>query len=544
MNKNIFKSHTNTITTNSVNPAGAPAYSLSNEEAIAQLVATGTFQNTFYTKAEDQLKQVQELAHKCSDTFLAKLAIYARTQGYMKDSPAVLLAILSRKNPTLFRTTAKQVLDNVKMVRNLVQIIRSGNTGRKSLGSAPKKAIQYFFNNLTDQQLFAQSIGQSPSMADIIKLAHVKPMYQGKITEARTELFKYILGFTNVKKELLPQNVQDFEAFKADNTLPLPRVDWQMLSSFSLNTDQWIKVGSSMNWHALRMNLNTLARHNALDNQELVQTICRKLVDKTVMSKVKVFPYQLFATYLNTQSTAGVPTSIKNAVQDALDISVENVPALTNVTQLFICIDTSGSMSSPVTGYNGSATSSVRCIDAAAMFAASFAKVNKTANVTVIGFDHNAKVIPINTRDSLVTIAQNFNTPGGGTNCSSAMQLIQNQFTITKKDNIAVIYISDNCSWAEYYGRYYSGQASPLSTLWEQVARKAGTAKMVLIDVQPFATTQHQTTNNVLNVGGFSDAVYDVVTRFLNNGNENWTTVINSIPLVAATTSSPVMESE
>lgn len=536
MNKNLFKTKSSLAVTDAVNDAGAPAYSLNDEEALAQLVVTGCFNNTFYTKVEDQMAKVIELANKCRPEYVAKLAVYGRKKAFMKDSPAVLAALLSVKSPLLFKRIFPVVINNMKMVRNLVQVIRSGVVGRKSLGSAPKKAIQRFFANLTDEQLFMQSIGQTPSVVDIIKLAHIKSR-----TPTRDNFFKYLLGLKYDTK-MLPEIVQQYEAFKADNTLPLPAVDWQMLSSFTLTDDHWIEIGKNMNWHALRMNLNTLERHGALKNKDLVKSVVAKLTDKETIKKINVFPYQLFATYLNTKDTSGVNSKITGAIQDALDISVENVPVLNDTTHLFICLDVSGSMSSPVTGHNGSASSKVKCVDVGAIFAASFAKTNQQCDVKVITFHNDAKEISLNLKDSLATLATSINTPGGGTNCNSAMELIKNHYNLSKTDKIAVVFVSDNCSWNEYSGYSAIGNNTPLAKTWRDVRNKVAAGKLVLIDIQPGTTTPNKTSNEVLNVGGFSDAVFDVVAKFINNST-SWAEVINNIT-IPNLASSPVSTSE
>ncbi len=39
-------------------------------------------------------------------------------------------------------------------------------------------------------------------------------------------------------------------------------------------------------------------------------------------------------------------------------------------------------------------------------------------------------------------------------------------------------------------------------------------AKLVCLDIQPYQTTQAQSRNDVLNIGGFSDAVFEVIAAF------------------------------
>ena len=79
--------------------------------------------------------------------FIAKTAVYARETDMMKDMPAFLLAVLSIRDKRAFRAGFPRVIDNGKMLRNFVQIMRSGAVGRKSLGSLPKRLVREWFDN-------------------------------------------------------------------------------------------------------------------------------------------------------------------------------------------------------------------------------------------------------------------------------------------------------------------------------------------------------------------------------------------------------------
>jgi len=52
---------------------------------------------------------------------------------------------------------------------------------------------------------------------------------------------------------------------------------------------------------------------------------------------------------------------------------------------------------------------------------------------------------------------------------------------------------------------------------WRQLKARNRDAKLVLIDLQPYATTQAPEAEDVLNVGGFSDAVFELVAAFTKN---------------------------
>ena len=49
---------------------------------------------------------------------------------------------------------------------------------------------------------------------------------------------------------------------------------------------------------------------------------------------------------------------------------------------------------------------------------------------------------------------------------------------------------------------------------WNAFRRRSPRARLVCIDVQPYGTTQAQGREDVLNVGGFSDQVFDLVAEF------------------------------
>ena len=95
-NKSLFASLTSRLPrANAGNEAGGLAYKLEPKHALAQVAATGTFGNAFYSSAETQLDEVDD------NQYLAKLALYAREKAFMKDMPAALLVALSVRDTKL-----------------------------------------------------------------------------------------------------------------------------------------------------------------------------------------------------------------------------------------------------------------------------------------------------------------------------------------------------------------------------------------------------------------------------------------------------------
>ncbi|AFL74795.1 TROVE domain-containing protein [Thiocystis violascens DSM 198] len=84
---------------NARNEAGGLAYAFSPKAALAQLAMTGTLANAFYADTETQLASLLEVARQVEPRDVAQVAIFARRQSYMKDTPAVLVAWLTSSIP-------------------------------------------------------------------------------------------------------------------------------------------------------------------------------------------------------------------------------------------------------------------------------------------------------------------------------------------------------------------------------------------------------------------------------------------------------------
>ena len=254
------------------NEAGGNAYKLKPIDALTQYVMTGTFSNTYYTNAKEDLQKVMEWCDQVDTLYLAQLAVYGRKHGYMKDTPAFLTAYLAAKDLEKCKKIFNTVIDNGRMLRGFVQIIRSGVVGRKSLGHGPKKLVANWINNRSMIKLFNDSVGQSPSIADCIKLSRPKP-----VDIERENFYKYLLGKSE-GLENLPAAAIAYEVFKADQTKELPNyVEFRKLTQLPLTKEHWERIASDAPWHMTRMNLNTFQRHGVFENKEVTQLIADRL---------------------------------------------------------------------------------------------------------------------------------------------------------------------------------------------------------------------------------------------------------------------------
>ena len=510
------------------NNAGGSAYSMTDKAALAQLAVTGTLHDTFYVDGARQLGDILAYATKVDPLFVAQTAIYARQKGFMKDVPALLMAHLSTRNAgPIFPAAFRAVIDNGKMVKNFVQIMRSGTVGRKSLGTRPKKLVQAWLLGATEKALVRSIPGQDPSLADVVKMVRPKPY-----TAQQQAFFAYLIGKEH-SPAMLPYALRQFETFKRDPKSPVPDVPFQMLTAQPLTKEHWAAIGWNAGWHMLRMNLNTFKRHGAFDVPGFTDHVAAKLRNPEDIKWAKVFPYQLLVAF---HMTEGVPHQVRDALQDAMEVAVENVPAMGR--KVVICPDVSGSMSSPVTGYRKGSTSAVTCNDVAALMTATLLRVNPDARVIPFeGQVVSTHRLSLNARDSIATNARKLASIGGGsTNCSAPMALLNAEHAHAD----IVIYISDNESWVDSAARgssvYSWNRGTALMVEWEKFRQRNPHAKLVCIDLTPSTTSQASGAPEILNVGGFSDAVFDVVAAFADGrlGPDHWVGEIEKIDVLGS----------
>jgi 60 kDa SS-A/Ro ribonucleoprotein len=187
-------------------------------------------------------------------------------------------------------------------------------------------------------------------------------------------------------------------------------------------------------------------------------------------------------------------------------------------------------MSSPVTGHRGhGATTKMRCVDVAALFAAAILRRNPDS--VVVPFDTSAYQAKVDPQDSILSLAQRLaKYGGGGTDCSLPLREANTRYEHRRYHG--AVLVSDNESWVGT-GRHGS---TGVITQWQDFVtnqRKLGVTnpRLVCIDLQPYTTTQAPERTDILNVGGFSDVVFNVVASFIADDANRFVAEVEAIEL-------------
>lgn len=563
-----------------INEAGGPAYNFPAKHALAQLAATGTFGNVFYASAQDQLDQLRKLIDEVDDNeYLAKLAVYSRERAYMKDMPAALLVTLSVRDTALMHKVFDRVADNGRVLRTVFQMVRSGQFGRKGLSSSLQRAFQRWLNEASTGKLLSASIGNDPSLRDILRMARPTPKDNARralfgwltdkeifsrvvespdcVTEKSTDsTLRHKNGkWAPAREADLLAEVQSLNAFRDAESEEVQtliagdlQVRWDLLADAAKGPLVWKAIARQMGPQALRMNLNTLLRHDVFKNgnradNAMIDYVAGRIADAGAIRRSRQFPYQFLAAYLNAADE--VPHKIRSALHDAAEIACGNIPQLP--APVIIGLDTSGSMGCSVTGWQAQSrackgrVSKMRCVDVAALFAAAILRRNPDS--IVVPFDTRAYQATIDPSDSILSLSARLaKYGGGGTDCS--LPLVEANKRYAKRAFAGFVLVSDNESWIDS-GRVYGygrGGSTGVMTEWEKfkkTQRGNGIAdpKLVCIDIAPYGNTQAPDPDgrggrqDILNIGGFSDAVFNVVSSFLESDTRRFVREVEAVEL-------------
>ena len=178
----------------------------------------------------------------------------------------------------------------------------------------------------------------------------------------------------------------------------------------------------------------------------------------------------------------------------------------------------------------------MRCVDVAALFAAAILRRNPDS--VVIPFDTAAYEAKVDPSDSVLSLAERLaKYGGGGTNCSLPLAAANARYANRKF--AGCVLVSDQESWV---GAGRNGSTAVM-TEWQTFVRNQvrlhGKAqdrgfagpKLVCIDLQPYTTTQAPERSDILNVGGFSDAVFSVVAAFLADDSGRFVAEVEKVEL-------------
>jgi len=501
-----------------VNHAGANAFTLSPEMELYTAVVTWSLNDSFYEKDEARLNRLRQLINKCQPEFVGKLAVYARTKMYLRSVPLVLVTELANlhSGDNLVARVTDGVIGRADEITELLACYEMLNkrTGTKKLNRLSKqlqKGLSTAFNRFDEYQFGKYNRDGAIKLRDALFLVHPKAK-----DELQQVLFNKIVNNTlqtpyTWETELSALGQLNFDSDEAKAT------------AFCAKWEELIDSGK-LGYMALLRNLRNIQEAGV--SYAHFEKVCARLADADEVAKAKQFPFRYLAAYRELLN-AGGDSSAKSIVQrlntllagkkgligillDALEKAVQasaaNIKGFGYETRVLLACDVSGSMQTPV-----SAKSKILLYDVGLMLAMLLQSRCKNVEVGMFGDKWKTIVVP---RNNILGNVQEFYRREGEVGYSTNGYLVIKDILQRKVQMDKVFLFTDAQLWNS------NNTADHIQTLWLRYKEEVSPgAKLYLFDLKGYGQAPLQVLHsNVYLVAGWSDKVFEVLAALENGG--------------------------
>jgi 60 kDa SS-A/Ro ribonucleoprotein len=438
------------------NNAGGYAFQLDDWARLDRFLVLGSDAPTYYQHARDLTRENAACVERCYGDDPARTAariveISEAGRAPKNDAAIFALAIGSAHRDLAVRRAALAVLPRVcRTSTHLFQFVVSAHALGRGWGRALKRAVCDWYDNKSVDQLAYQMIKyRSREGYDHKRLLETSHAPGGQ--PDRTALYKWAKG-KHYDMEALPALVKaHLDAMTTADPHALVRLvtahrlPWEAVpTEATKDAALWQAMLPSMGLTALIRNLGAMTSYGALRPLEKeVETVVRRLTDPAELRNARVHPFNVLLAHAVYKAGKGVKGSRAwdpvGAIVDALDAAFYLAFQTVEPTgkRTMVCVDVSGSMSSPLMG------SPLSVAEGAAALA--MTTMRTEPNWHVMAFAAGLKPLPLTATTSLADVLRHTrNVNFGGTDCSLPM------LYAGEKDLAVDVFVvlTDNETWA------------------------------------------------------------------------------------------------
>lgn len=467
---------------------------------------------------------------------LLALAYWARKELNMRTTPQILLAV------------AGKCLNTKQFVRNYVPKIAMRADEVKQLvgayehlfgwGAFPaclKKGVADRMSTLTEYEILKYNTKEHPNFADILQFCERRKNYP-----LSTALRNYIITGEITDIDATPmlsarKKLNSLKKWTAETPALAQKAGatWEnLISQFGSTQEVWTFASSQMGYMALLRNLANLLDANV--SMSVIEKVAQKLADEKQVLNSKQLPFRFLSAYRILQGNRNINWDGKkvvvlvNALEKALDISVDNIPNISGST--LIATDNSGSMGSPI-----SKNSKMTIRDVGNTLCAMFQK--KCENVQVLSFGENVVPIILTGRNSILVnaekIQRDHDIKGGG-HSTNAWKVLE--YAIKRKEKYDRIVVLSDMQCYNASGLWgYNGSKSVAELLNTYRKTINSNCYAHFFDLQGYGTKQTASGSGLDNiVAGFSEKIINQILVFegTNETNEGEKRILPSLDYI------------
>ncbi|WP_254411444.1 TROVE domain-containing protein [Dyadobacter diqingensis] len=502
------------------NYEGAKAFVLNPAMQLYTAVVTWSLNDSFYEKNDDRLLRIRTLIAQNDPLFVARLAIYARHNMYMRSAPLVLLTELAKihSGDQLISKLTEKVVSRADEITELLACYQLLNErkGLKKLNSLSKqlqKGLSLAFNNFDAYQFAKYNRDSEIKLRDALFLVHPKAK-----NDAQQQLFNKI---ASNKLETPYTWETELSALGQDKFTD----DQEKSVAFKRKWEELID-SNKLGYMALLRNLRNLVEANI--SYEHLQKVCDTLSAADKVARAKQFPFRYLAAYrellqagvrvksqgvtgrLKTlfQGDPGFTGELLDALEKAVTQSAANIAGFDENTKVLLACDVSGSMQVPV-----SAKSKIQLFDVGLVLAMLLQSRCKNVRIGMFGDTWKTIMIP---KNNILANVQEFYGRQGEVGYATNGHLVIKDLLAKKIVMDKVMLFTDCQLWNTAYG------TETIHSLWIKYKNDvAPEARLYLFDLQGYGQSPLQLIqNDVYLLAGWSDKIFAVLDA-LENGKKS-----------------------
>ncbi len=467
------------------NHEGDQAYSISPELDLYAAVVTSALSDKFYESTDGRLDRIRSLIKQVDPVFVAKLAVYAREQMYLRSIPLVLAVELAKihSGDSLVSKTVSRVIQRADEITELLAYYQLANerTGTKRLNKLSKqvqRGLSAAFNKFGEYSFSKYNRDAAVKLRDALFIVHPKAK-----DEAQQSIFDKIV--TGTLEVPYTWEVQLSEAGKTGKE---KKAVWEELIESE-------KVG----YMALLRNLRNILEANV--TPELIEMIGKRLADPAEVMKSKQFPFRFLSAYEELKSVYSPHAAIlMDALEGAMEASAQNIEGFDRYDQtVFIASDVSGSMR----GRTVSDKSKVEVVQVGIVLA--MLLQSRCKSVMTGAFATNFSMLNLPKRGILANAGAVHQIQlGGSTNGHLVMEAL-----LSKNQPVDKVMIFTDCQLWDDSG---NGGGAAFRQAWHEYKKKFPNAKLYLFDLAGYGNTPVSTCEkDVYLIAGWSDRVFQIL---------------------------------
>jgi 60 kDa SS-A/Ro ribonucleoprotein len=473
------------------NYEGARAFEMRPEMELYAAVATAGLNDQFYEATDEKLTRLRELIARTDDRFVARLAVYAREQMYLRSIPLVLVVEMAKKHKGdgLVGQATARVIQRADEIAELLSYYAIANDRKEAkqlskLSKQLQKGLAEAFNKFDEYQFAKYNRDARVKLKDALFIVHPKAKAEAQqITFDRIAKDELQTPYT-WETELSTLGQQSFETPGVKQSAI--RAKWEELI-----------FSNKMGYMATLRNLRNIVEADV--GKEALEKVCAYLGNAAAVAKSKQLPFRFLSAYRELKELKnGRVSKLLDALEEAVLCSAANIAGYDEDTKVVIAADVSGSMQKAI-----SAKSKVQNFDIGLMLA--MLLQSRCGNVVTGMFGDSWKVINVSKQNILANVLE-FHRREGEVGYSTNGHLVIRDLLRRNVLSDKVMLFTDCQLWNSNTG------GETISGLWKQYKKVAPDAKLYLFDLAGYGTTPVNVMNDdVYLIAGWSDRIFNVL---------------------------------